>query len=646
MAPVIENVESILANSNLSREDALAMFVSMDDFLQNTERNKKLYKSIQTNTLFPTQAIRSYSEDWYESMCILHYFLSTPRKEGQSDLKSSKVFKEKNLNRKWKRNGEFFNNKATIETVIESVSNGHDIVARVCTEGEGGRAREGAEGEEDRGVVRTEEDVALDPDQEIKEWNEEKTALTMLLALSIDECLGNKDMKTLSKFLPRRGYKPKPNIIYSDADNYQTAMKRLFEYMKTEKEEQKDLFSHEEWFQSNTKSRIAKNKAHLLSLNTLLTTIDNNTDGESIATSVDWYNLVFSLVEVNELTEEMKLKIYLSVVKNEGKLDKSFILPLIFKVGYRQNLLLGDPVAETEKVIFSHQKYENVAEGIYEFVRATTRTQRRLKAAHLRKSKREVESNRRVLFLQHSIARAISSIEDGERIANDIGVNSDDYNNDDVEMDESNNDGDDFVGIASQPEDRQSFVEQREDLRNASKKSRLLLRDPIKSERQLAIVRNKNLAFQAMKSVATFLDAVPPQGGSAYYTAVLAIVRNVNETKSTGGRPKKEVTGSKPELTIISHNREQRRLCYEGLFAQGRDGAQEYDVTNIELDDKESNQTLVSKVASLKEEFEVTRKRPARKSHETTIVLERTETQPFQTPRPQKRRQQTVTIDI
>lgn len=342
-------------------------------------------------------------------------------------------------------------------------------------------------------------------------------------------------------------------------------------------------------------------------------------------------------------------------------------LKLAFKGGRCVNLLLGEPVPASDKFFFSTHKYEQVASDLFHYVTSSTSIQKQLKRENSRRSKRQVESNKRALFLKQSVQKAISSLENGEAIANEFGIdmnNFDDGQNNE-EMDEGNGEDASFLyaGLASQQEVRDSFVDQRQqDQSFLARGSKMRKYEPIQNKEQLSIVRNKKLAFGAMAAVARYLDAVPPQEDTgAYLTATLIMISNVDETKSSGGRPKKNgVSTIKPKLTIVSHNRTERQRCYEALFSQGQDGAQEYDITNIQLDDDNADDDnaddgignggsdsenddgndngkddgiLYRKVQSLENEFHATRKKPSRKSREVHAVVERTEVISYQTPK-------------
>ena len=226
MEAIDDDPESIITNSTLSHEDALKLFLSIDDFTFNTESNKKLYHSIQQNKGYlPPQPIRTYSVDWYRSMCILHHFLSIP-KERQHAMKQSAVFKDRSKTRGWKINGEHFNKEEMKRSIIATVPNGQEIEARIIQEIAASQASSTAatitntapnqhnEGQQEAGSI----EEVTESNREINEWNTERSCLLMLLALSIDECRNDKNFQTFHQLLPKRGHKPGPKVMYSNDD--------------------------------------------------------------------------------------------------------------------------------------------------------------------------------------------------------------------------------------------------------------------------------------------------------------------------------------------------------------------------------------------------------------------------------------------
>lgn len=176
--------------SNLSRDEALRLFLRIDNFKFNTPQNQATFKSINKDTFLPSQPIRSYCVDWFHAICHLHWWLSLPpatQKEKKKAMASR--------NRKFARFAVYLNSEECRNDAIASVEGGSEIateiansrVAVVVEEQDNNNGRD-----EEEGRVEVEEEIGTENDlpqqQEIQmpeKTNE--TYLKMLLVGSSKE---------------------------------------------------------------------------------------------------------------------------------------------------------------------------------------------------------------------------------------------------------------------------------------------------------------------------------------------------------------------------------------------------------------------------------------------------------------------------
>ena len=112
----------------ISRDDALRLYLSMELFTDNTDKNKELYKSMNGNkkTAMPTQIVRSFSEDWYDSMCLLYYWLTQLSKDAQKQMKEA-LKSECKPSKFYRKVASHLEAEATKLDAISSVHGGQDI---------------------------------------------------------------------------------------------------------------------------------------------------------------------------------------------------------------------------------------------------------------------------------------------------------------------------------------------------------------------------------------------------------------------------------------------------------------------------------------------------------------------------------------
>ena len=629
--------------STLSKEELLRLYLLHGDF----SRNSNVYYSVSRVTMMPTEAIRCYSSDWNENISYLHKFLILPRAEQKIFMRTVRLTsKQTKERRQLKKNAEVLNSIDQKLRAINSVSNGEeiarlsgwsreaDIQSQTQFLNNQNNERSNASSENARSADREQvpnrsseqNDAAVQappPEQN------DATFLKMLLLSSMDGTILF-DLDKIISFVcrssnVRTASKPTKRICYSSPD-WKTSMRTLYIYLSKSKEERKEMKNLPEF--KGLKDKELKENAEKLGKNeTIKKAIEDTADGQEIANALGWKEREKQSRCLCPKNDQTLLRMLLTVgLKPKFDLHEAELLL------YNENQI-GKSSVPHKRVRFSSSNWKIAMGNVYDFMNLSKKDQKEMNSDPLFKriSKSQQTANAKFMMKSSTIRRAIASTEGGNGIATELGWIETESSRDDDEEDDVP-----MIGIGTSTPEREKYTLQRMAAEKRKRKKKLRVSEPIAKQVQLRLARNERLDYAARKAFAKFLDAtfLANQSGSraddgAHYTGMLVLYKSVRSNTNCGGNPSKRLKIDKPELIIISNNKQDRQIISKAMKEAKVQNQQKYAVHNIQRsgESNTAQQKLSKKVGDIASLRKRSRQHPRRVSHSPSTSLIQTASQ-------------------
>jgi len=642
LATATDSSSSTMEISTLSKEELLRLYLLHGDF----SRNSNVYYSVSRVTMMPTEAIRCYSSDWNENISYLHKFLILPRAEQKIFMRTVRLTsKQTKERRQLKKNAEVLNSIDQKLRAINSVSNGEEI-ARLS-----GWSREAdiqsqtqfLNNQNERSNASSENARSADREQVPNRSSEQNDAtvqapppeqndatfLKMLLLSSMDETILF-DLDKIISFVcrssnVRTASKPTKRICYSSPD-WKTSMRTLYIYLSKSREEQKEMKNLPEF--KGLKDKELKENAEKLGKNeTIKKAIEDTADGQEIANALGWKEREKQSRCLCPKNDQTLLRMLLTVgLKPKFDLHEAELLL------YNENQI-GKSLVPHKRVSFSSSNWKIAMGNVYDFMNLSKKDQKEMNSDPLFKriSKSQQTANAKFMMKSSTIRRAIASTEGGNGIATELGWIETESSRDDDEEDDVP-----MIGIGTSTPEREKYTLQRMAAEKRKRKKKLRVSEPIAKQVQLRLARNERLDYAARKAFAKFLDAtfLANQSGSraddgAHYTGMLVLYKSVRSNTNCGGNPSKRLKIDKPELIIISNNKQDRQIISKAMKEAKVQNQQKYAVRNIQRsgESNTAQQNLSKKVGDMSSLRKRSRKHPRRVSHSPSTSLIQTASQ-------------------
>ena len=455
------------------------------------------------------------------------------------------------------------------------------------------------------------------------------TFLTMLLLSSMDETILF-DLDKIISFVcrssnVRTASKPTKRICYSSPD-WKTSMRNFYIYLSKSREEQKEMKNLPEF--KGLKDKELKENAEKLGKNeTIKKAIEDTADGQEIANALGWKEREKQSRCLCPKNDQTLLRMVLTVgLKPKFDLHEAELLL------YNENQI-GKSSVPHKRVRFSSSNWKIAMGNVYDFMNLSKKDQKEMNSDPLFKriSKSQQTANAKFMMKSSTIRRAIASTEGGNGIATELGWIETESSRDDDEEDDVP-----MIGMGTSTPEREEYTLQRMAAEKRKRKKKLRVSEPITKQVQLRLARNERLDYAARKAFAKFLDAtfLANQSGSraddgAHYTGMLVLYKSVRSNTNCGGNPSKRLKIDKPELIIISNNKQDRQIISKAMKEAKVQNQQKYAVHNIQRsgESNTAQQNLSKKVGDMSSLRKRSRKHPRRVSHSPSTSLIQTASQ-------------------